>query len=206
MLPQSYGIQTWGGVDAVIKAFEESLQQLKLSYVDLYLIHWPAAEPKYNDWKKVNRETWRAMEYIYNSQRAKAIGVSNFMCRHMDELLQTCSIKPMVNQIENHPGFYQKDIADFCKANNIQLMAWGPLGHGEINSNEIKIIADKYNKTLAQICLRWNYQHGFISIPKTNSINRMKENLDFLDFVIDEYDMSIIDNLPFCGGEGAIVK
>lgn len=82
----------------------------------------------------------------------------------------------------------------------------GPLGHGEINSNEIKIIADKYNKTLAQICLRWNYQNGFISIPKTNSINRMKENLDFLDFVIDEYDMSIIDNLPFCGGEGAIVK
>lgn len=195
------------GYDATIKAFEESLKELNLSYVDLYLIHWPAAEPKYSNWEKTNNDTWKAMEEIYLSGRAKAIGTCNFMRRHMETLLNSCKIKPMVNQIENHPGFYQKEISEFCRTENIQLMAWQPLeGSGNINNAEINNIAVKYHKTAAEICLRWNYQHGFVSIPKTTSKKRMLENLEIFDFYIESKDMDKLDVLPFCGGEGAIVK
>lgn len=195
------------GYESALQAFERSLDELQLSYIDLYLIHWPAAEPKYTEWKQVNIETWRALEKIYLSGKVKGIGTCNFMKKHLAELLPYCEVKPMINQIESHPGFYQTETVDFCKNQGIDLMAWGPLGTGGILDNDlINELATKYHKTAAQICLRWNLQNGFIVIPKTQSRNRMKENSDIFDFNISSNDMSKLNNLPFCGGIGAIVQ
>lgn len=195
------------GYESTLQAFERSLDELQLSYIDLYLIHWPAAEPKYPEWKQVNIETWRALEKIYLSGKVKGIGTCNFMKKHLVELLPHCEIKPMINQIESHPGFYHAETANFCKSQGIGLMAWGPLGTGEVLENDlINELATKYHKSAAQICLRWNLQNGFVVIPKTQSTNRMKENLDIFDFNISSNDMRELSNLPFCGGEGAIVK
>ena len=195
------------GYESAIEAFEQSMERLQLSYVDLYLIHWPAAADKYPDWEKTNMTTWEALEYLYKSKRVRAIGVSNFMQKHLVSLLGNCSVKPMVNQIECHPGFWQKDVVELCQKHDIQVMAWSPLGTGEIlDNNELKILADKYRKTSAQICLRWNMQHSILPIPKTKGCTRMKENLDIFDITISKDDMKIIDFIPFCGGQGAIVK
>lgn len=195
------------GYDAALKAFDESLSRLALEYIDLYLIHWPAAVGKYPEWKKTNRETWKALEELYLSKKVRAIGVSNFMERHLDALMDDCRIKPMVDQIENHPGFYQKRITEFCNRENIRLMAWSPLGAGEVlNNDKLKSIGEKYQKTSAQICLRWNLQHAYLPIPKSKTCERMRENLELFDFTLSEEDMESIDALPFCGGQGAVVQ
>lgn len=195
------------GYENAIRAFYESLEKLGINYIDIYLIHWPAALPQYPNWKEVNADTWRALEKLYKDGAVKAIGTSNFLVKHMSELLKTCEIKPMINQIENHIGFFHKDEADFCKTNNIALMAWQPLGGSEVLNNEvIKKMAQKYCKSPAQICLRWNYQHGFISIPKTVTRSRMYENLDIFSFDISQTDMEQLDRLPQCGGQCAIVR
>lgn len=195
------------GYDNTICAFENSLKKLQLTYLDLYLVHWPAESKKYPNWQETNRETWKALEDLYLDKKIRAIGVCNFMEKHMRELLNCCRIKPMINQVENHPGFYQKNIADFCQKEGIQMEAWGPLGTGEIlNNKNIVDIAEKMGKTPAQICLRWNLQHNFIVIPKSSDSKRMIENMNIFDFTISEEDMYMIDNLPFCGGQGAIVK
>ena len=195
------------GYENAHKAFQESLDRLQTDYIDLYLIHWPAAPDKYPDWKRTNAETWKAFEELYDSKKVRAIGLSNFMEKHLRELLKTSRIKPMVNQIENHPGFWQKEIIELCIKNEIQPMAWSPLGTGEVLINTtLRGIARKYGKTPAQICLRWNLQHGLLPVPKSSTIERMRENLDVFDFNIVEEDMLTIDEIPFCGGQGAIVK
>lgn len=195
------------GYDSALRAFEKSISQLGVDYIDLYLIHWPAAAPKYNDWEQVNYDTWKALESIYKSGRVKAIGTCNFMEKHFDALLNSCEITPMYNQIENHIGFYQKSVKEYCDRAGIQCIAWQPLGGSEILTCEtIADMARKYKKTPAQICLRWNYQHGFIVIPKSCSEKRMKENMQFFDFVISDEDMQLLDSVPACGGQCAKVK
>lgn len=196
------------GYDNAIRAFEDSVKKLGLTYIDLYLIHWPAEQKKYPDWIGTNRETWKALEDLYIDEKIRAIGVCNFMEKHMKPLLEQCSVKPMINQIENHPGFYQKGIAEFCQSEEIQMEAWEPLGGGKgvLDNVHIKDLAEKYGKTPAQICLRWNLQHQFAVIPKTIARKRMLENRDIFEFTIGVEDMNEIDAIPFCGGEGAIVK
>lgn len=176
------------GYESTIAAYEESVNKLGLDALDLYLIHWPVAG-KY-------KEAWRALEKLYKEGRVKAIGVSNFQIHHLQDLMQDAEIKPMVNQVEYHPRLTQKELHSFCREHGIQLQAWSPLMQGLLLDNEVlQEIAIKYNKSVAQIILRWDLQHGVITIPKTTKEHRMVENASIFDFSLTEEEMERIDNL-----------
>ncbi|WP_026038882.1 aldo/keto reductase [Myroides injenensis] len=191
------------GYDQTLKAFEISLNNLEVDYIDLYLIHWPAAAHQFEDWQQINSETWKAFEYLYNKGLVRAIGISNFQKHHLEPLIATADIKPMVNQLEFHPGFLQEDIINYCEKEDILVEAWSPLGRGNVLDNmELQRIAAKYNVSVAQLCLRWIIQKGHLPIPKSSSIERMKNNLNIFNFNIEDSDVVAIDNLPYIGGSG----
>jgi methylglyoxal/glyoxal reductase len=174
---------THQGYESTLNAFEESRKKLDLEYIDLFLIHWPV-KGKY-------KETWKALESF-----VRAIGVSNFQEHHLQDLLKDCQVKPMVNQVEFHPYLTQKSLHTFCKEHNIQLEAWSPLMKGKVvNIPQIKTLAKKYNKTCAQIVLRWNIQLGVVTIPKSVNKDRIKENADLFDFNLDQIDIDLLNNL-----------
>lgn len=176
------------GYDSTLAAYEKSLQKLGLDYLDLYLIHWPV-EGKF-------KEAWRALETLYKEGKVKAIGVSNFQIHHLEELMKDAEIKPMVNQVEFHPRLTQKELRAFCVEQGIQVEAWSPLMQGQLFENEVlQEIAAKYNKTVAQIILRWDLQNGIITIPKSTKEHRIIANSEVFDFELSPEDMSQIDNL-----------
>ncbi|MGQ5205819.1 glyoxal/methylglyoxal reductase [Bacillus subtilis] len=176
------------GYETTLAAFEKSLDRLQLDYLDLYLIHWPGKD-KYKD-------TWRALEKLYKDGKIRAIGVSNFQVHHLEELLKDAEIKPMVNQVEFHPRLTQKELRDYCKAQGIQLEAWSPLMQGQLLDNEVLTqIAEKHNKSVAQVILRWDLQHGVVTIPKSIKEHRIIENADIFDFELSQEDMDKIDAL-----------
>ncbi len=174
----------------VKEAFEASLERLGIDYIDLYLIHWPV-EGKYVD-------TWKKFEDIYQSGKVKAIGVSNFKQHHLEILLKETSVIPAVNQIELHPYLTQESELVFCKTMGIQVEAWSQFAANQTNLFEEKILmdlADKYSKSPAQIILRWDYQRGVVTIPKSSNENRMKENLDIFDFSLSDQEVESISSL-----------
>lgn len=174
--------------DTVMKAFDATMEKLDLDYLDLYLIHWPVTD-KYKD-------TWKVMEEIYASGRVKAIGVSNFLQHHMEDLLTVAEVVPMVNQMEFHPRLVQQDLVDFCKSHGIQYEAWSPLMQGKIFEIELmQQLAEKYGKSIAQIALRWNLQKGIVTIPKSVKKERIEANADIFDFSLTAEDMQAIDGL-----------
>lgn len=176
------------GYDSAIQAFETSLEKLGLDYIDLYLIHWPV-EGKY-------QETWKALETLYKEKRVRAIGVSNFHMHHLEDLMQTAEVKPMVNQVELHPLLNQSELRDFCKKHEIQIEAWSPLAQGELLENGVlKEIAQKYNKSVAQIILKWDLQNEIVTIPKSVKEHRIIENADIFDFQLAPEDMDKINSL-----------
>jgi len=176
------------GYESTIAAYEASLNKLGLEYLDLYLIHWPVAG-KY-------KEAWKALESLYKEGRVKAIGVSNFHIHHLEDLMEDAEIKPMVNQMEYHPRLTQKELQAFCRKHGIQLEAWSPLMQGQLLDNEIlKEIANKYNKSVAQVILRWDLQNGVVTIPKSTKEHRIIENASVFDFQLTEEDMERIDGL-----------
>ncbi|CAI6313490.1 glyoxal/methylglyoxal reductase [Bacillus subtilis] len=176
------------GYKTTLAAFEKSLERLQLDYLDLYLIHWPGKD-KYKD-------TWRALEKLYKDGKIRAIGVSNFQVHHLEELLKDAEIKPMVNQVEFHPRLTQKELRDYCKAQGIQLEAWSPLMQGQLLDNEVLTqIAEKHNKSVAQVILRWDLQHEVVTIPKSIKEHRIIENADIFDFELSQEDMDKIDAL-----------
>lgn len=184
------------GYENTLKSFDTTLKNLNVQYVDLFLIHWP----KNND-DKLNIETWKALEKIYKEGKAKNIGVSNFLKQHLEIILNNCNIIPTVNQIEFHPGLIRKETIDFCKENNIVLEAWAPLGKGKmLNSETLINIAKKYNKSVAQLCLKWCLQNEVIPLPKSEKEERMRQNLELFDFEISEEDMNTINNMEFFAG------
>ena len=176
------------GYDSTIKAFETSLQKLNTEYLDLYLIHWPV-KGKY-------KETWKALEELYRQGRIRAIGVSNFLQHHLEDLLTEASVVPMVNQMEFHPYLVQQDLLDFCRSKNIQYEAWSPLMQGKIFEMDVfKEMALKYKKTIAQLVLRWDLQKGVVTIPKSSKKQRIIDNAAIFDFSISKEDMVILDKL-----------
>ncbi|SDM85519.1 Aldo/keto reductase [Fictibacillus solisalsi] len=176
------------GYESTLKAFETSMEKLGLEYLDLYLIHWPGKD-KY-------KETWRAFEKLYNDGKIRAIGVSNFQVHHLEDLMSSCEIKPMVNQVEYHPHLTQKELHAFCKKNEIQLEAWSPLKQGQLLEDPtLKEIADKHNKTVAQVILRWDLQNEVVTIPKSTKEHRIIENADVFDFELSSEDIERIDGL-----------
>lgn len=175
------------GYDKTIEAFNKSLNNLQVDYIDLYLIHWP---------NKLNAETWRAFEHLYETGKVKAIGVCNFKVEHLEELKKTAKIMPMVNQVEIHPFSTKNNIINYCKDNNIKVVAWSPISRGRVLSNDLMIdLSQKYKKSIVQIVLRWHMQKGVIPIPKSSNENRIKENMDIFDFEISSEDMKAIDSL-----------
>ncbi|MBY4602345.1 MULTISPECIES: glyoxal/methylglyoxal reductase [Bacillus] len=176
------------GYETTLAAFEKSLERLQLDYLDLYLIHWPGKD-KYKD-------TWRALEKLYKDGKIRAIGVSNFQVHHLEELLKDAEIKPMINQVEFHPRLTQKELRDYCKKQGIQLEAWSPLMQGQLLDNEVLAqIAEKHNKSVAQVILRWDLQHEVVTIPKSIKEHRIIENADIFDFELSQEDMDKIDAL-----------
>ncbi|KXZ17610.1 aldo/keto reductase [Bacillus nakamurai] len=176
------------GYEKTLDAFEKSLERLGLDYLDLYLIHWPGKD-KYKD-------TWRALEKLYKDGKIRAIGVSNFQVHHLEELMKDAEIKPMVNQIEFHPRLTQKEVRDFCKAQGIQVEAWSPLMQGQLLDNDVlSQIAEKHNKSVAQVILRWDLQNEVVTIPKSIKEHRIIENADIFDFELSQEEIEKINAL-----------
>lgn len=176
------------GYKTTLKAFEESLDKLQTSYLDLYLIHWP----------KGNRsvETWKALEELYEKGKIRAIGISNFLVHHLDDFLPECKIMPAVNQVEFHPELIQPDLLEYCKSKGIQLEAWAPIMKGRVNDIPIMLdLAEKYGKTPVQVVLRWDIQKGVVTIPKSVKQERIISNAAIFDFELSPTDMAKIDAL-----------
>lgn len=190
------------GFDSTLRAFDRTLSDLELEYLDLYLIHWPVPKGHDHDWKKMNKETWRAMEQLLEEERVRAIGVSNFKAHHLSALMETATILPMVDQIEIHPGLNQNDTITFCKDHDIIVEAWGPLSQGKLfKLTELDDLAARYHKTVAQVCLRWHLQRGVIPLPKSVHPSRIAENADIFDFELSPHDMEYISRIK-CASSG----
>jgi diketogulonate reductase-like aldo/keto reductase len=192
------------GYDKALAAFEQTLRDLQTDYLDLYLIHWPANETQFPDqWQELNAGTWKAFEEIYKSGKAKAIGVSNFNINHIETLLQKAEIKPMVNQIEIHPGHSQPELIDFCNKHDILVEAWSPLGSGRILQNEIIVnLANKYNVSVGQICINYCLAKGILPLPRSSSEKNIEANITSDTFKLSEEDVKAIDEMPADGFSG----
>ncbi len=190
------------GYNETKEAFTRTLQNLDTDYLDLYLIHWPRKSLE-GDWKQTCIDTWKAMEELYTAGKIRAIGLSNFLPHHLDVILKNCIIKPMVNQLEVHPGYTQETAIQYSMANDILVQAWSPLGRQRVLQTPLILeLADKYNVSAAQICLRYLLQRGIHPLPKASSMERMKNNMDLFRFDITKEDMHRINTLPQTGWSG----
>ena len=189
------------GYDNTIRSFEETLQKLGTDYVDLFLIHWPNPLQYRSTWQLTNSETWNAFEELYHAGKIRAIGISNFRQHHIDELLKTAEIMPMVNQIRLCPGDTQDELVKYCRERNILLEAYSPLGTGQIfKVSEMQVLAEKYHKSIAQVCIRWSLQNGFLPLPKSVTAERISENIDVFGFELSDEDVGLIAGLTGCVG------
>lgn len=174
------------GYDSTLQAFEASRQRLGLEYLDLYLIHWPGT--------RLFKETWKAFEKLYKDGHVRAIGVSNFNVHHLEALTADCELVPAVNQVEFHPHLTQVDLLQYCKSHDIQIEAWSPLGRGKLLDDETVVrIGKAHGKTAAQVLLRWDLDHGVVTIPKSIRESRIQENADIFDFTLSQDEMAALD-------------
>lgn len=187
--------------DLTMSSFKQSLIDLGLDYVDLFLVHWPCPIQVRDRWQDANAETWRAIEELYEDGRIRAIGVSNFHQRHIDALLQTAKYAPMVDQIRLCPGCTQDEVVDYCRKNNILLEAYSPLRRGQVSEvEEINKIASKYGKSASQIAIRWSLDMGFLPLPKSVTPSRIRDNLNVFDFELTKDEVETLKNLTGCAG------
>lgn len=189
------------GYENTMRSFEQTMKNLDMDYLDLYLIHWPNPIKFRNEWQSANAGTWKAFEELYKTGRIRSIGISNFHPRHINELMKTATIVPMVNQIRLCPGDTQDEVVDYCKERDIVLEAYSPLGTGQLfEVPDMKAIAQKYGKTIAQIGIRWSLQKGYLPLPKAVSKSHIRENADVFDFELSEQDVQAITDLKGCCG------
>lgn len=189
------------GYDPALRAFDRSQEALGLDYVDLYLIHWPASPFFWDDWKKINADSWRALERLYKEGRVRAIGLSNFMPRHILPLLEGAEIAPMVDQIEFHPGWMQQDCLDFCREHSMVVEAWAPLIKGEALSHPVITgIAGRLGWTPSQVVLSWVRACGVVPLCKSVTPSRIAENLAALSLELGPEDVAAISALHAVGG------
>lgn len=182
--------------DGVMRAFTDIIEQLKTTYLDQLLIHWPATQGEPMIWQSQNAGTWRALEDLYEQGAVKVIGISNFLPHHLVPLLARARIRPMVNQLEIHPGYPQFAAVNFCFKQNIAVQAWSPLGRGGLTHHPLLIeLGEKYGVSPALIALRWSLQHGFIPVVKALDAEHMKSNLDAFGLTLEDEDMTRLDTM-----------
>ena len=192
--------QRLGDVDG---AFYRSMERLKLDYLDLYLIHWPLPEPGYKDWKRLDTETWQALEELYEAGKVRAIGLSNFLPHHIENLLKNCKVKPVSDQLEFHPGYSQEAAVNYCKEHGMLVQAWSPLGRRRIMEEPlVTSLAEKYGVSPARICLKYAVERGVMPIPKASTAERMKENMDLFSFEMEKEDIYRLATMPQAGWSG----
>ena len=183
------------GYDNVLRAYEESLKRLKMDYADIYLLHWPARD------YEVDRDSWRAMERLYDEGLVKAVGVSNYLTHHLENLLAVCNVAPMLDQIEFHPGYTQWDTVSFAQSQGICVEAWSPFARGRLNEDALLVtLAEKYNVSVQTICLSFACQCGVIPLPKSTDPGRIKQNLELVR--LEEKDIEKILAMPQTGWSG----
>ena len=191
------------GYQKTIDTFEASLKNLGVDYLDLYLVHWPCVEKVTPDWKEINAETWRGFEKMYKDGKLRALGVSNYEAKHLEALDEFATVKPMVNQIEFHPGYTQYDNVLYCQNRGMLVQAWSPLGSGAVLKDETLVqMAAKYGKSVAQLCIRFALQCDVLPLPKSLNPERMVQNANVFDFEIDKDDVKALIEMPLLGFTG----
>ena len=189
------------GYSETLSAFHESLRKLGTDYMDLFLIHWPRPVSFRNDWEAQNAQSWRAMEDLYREGKVRAIGISNFHPHHIEALLKTATVAPMVNQIRLAPGDTQDEVVSFSREKGMLLEAYSPLGVGKVfEVPQMKDLARKYGKSIAQIAIRWSLQRGYLPLPKSVTPARIRENTEVFDFQLEDADVELIAGLKGCVG------
>ena len=189
------------GYDQTLSAFHESLRKLGTDYMDLFLIHWPRPINFRDDWEAQNAQSWRAMEDLYREGKVRAIGISNFHPHHIEALLKTATVAPMVNQIRLAPGDTQDEVVSFSREKGMLLEAYSPLGVGKVfEVPQMKDLARKYGKSIAQIAIRWSLQRGYLPLPKSVTPARIRENTEIFDFRLEDEDVELIAGLKGCVG------
>ena len=184
-------------------ALEKSLKRLGTDYLDIYLIHWPRPSADCENWKELDLETWRAMEELQKEGKIRGLGLSNFLPHHIKNILENGTVKPVVNQLELHPGYMQQAAVQYCKEHGIQMQAWSPIGRRRILEDGLILeLAGKYQVSPAQLCLRFLLQNDIIPLPKSSSMERMKQNMDLFHFEISEEDVSRLATMPQAGWSG----
>ena len=191
------------GYEKTVATIDGSLKALGVDYLDLYLVHWPCVEKHDKNWKEINADTWRGFEKAYKEGKIRALGVSNYQAKHLEALCETAEIKPVVNQIEFHPGYIQYGNVLYAQEHGMLVEAWSPLGSGAvIGDPTLAAIAAKYNKSVAQLCVRFALQLGVLPLPKSTKPERMKANAEVFDFVITDEDMQFLMDLSQLGFSG----
>ena len=189
------------GYERTLAAFALTMKRLGLEYLDLYLIHWPNPIAFRDRWQEANAGSWKAFEELYRAGRIRSLGLSNFHRRHIEALLTTATVQPMVNQIRLCPGDTQDDVVAYSRSQQMILTAYSPLGSGEILSvPQMRTLSEKYGKSIAQIAIRWSIQRGYLPIPKSADPKRMMENLDVFNFTLDAQDMEYLAGLTGVAG------
>ena len=191
------------GYQSTIESLNRTLENLGTSYVDIYMIHWPRPDLERKDWKELDLETWRAMEDSYRQGKIRALGLSNFLPYHAENIIKNCEIMPSVAQLEFHAGHTQTFAVEYYRSQNILLQAWSPAGRGRILDDVlIRELSEKYHASPVQICLSFCLHENVMPLPKASNPERLKENLESVNIILEREDIMRLENMPPLGWSG----